>query len=236
MLASLLDGQRRLVLRRALVSCGTLTAGIALACAGVAAPAGAATHPRPVLPHTATIHPVYLGHRALSVKTGIRPDISDTYYPITNGYDNICLDAETDSGGTPNDSGDKVQLWTCNSGATQQYWDFAATIGGYGPITNEYGDHLCLDAETDGGANPSESGDKVQMWSCTGASNQQWEMYTTSNDEYAFVNEYSGSTYLAAENDASGNPDQCGDNIQVQAWLYSDQATWDFGDNFTGCS
>ena len=161
------------------------------------------------------------------------------YVPLTNGYDGLCLDAENDSGGNPNESGDKVQLWTCNSGATQQYWNVSATIGSWGPITSEYGNHLCLDAENDSGGNPSQNGDKVQMWTCnSNAIQQQWLLETGPDDSLAFVNEYdtSQTIVLAAENDSGGNPSQCGDNVQVQTWASQSEQTWNSGDSSSQCS
>jgi hypothetical protein len=231
-LSGIYGRRQRGVLRKALVNCCALALGTALACAG-AASAGAATRPHPV--RTGSLH---LVRHLPSGKAGVSP-ADEGYTPVTSGYDGLCLDAETDSGGNPDESGDKVQLWTCNSGATQQYWNISATFGSYGPITNEYGDHLCLDAETDSGGNPDESGDKVQLWTCnSGAIQQKWELYSVSDGSYAFVNEYDTSTLivLTAENDSGGSPSQCGDNVQVQTWAGQTDQTWNFGDNSSQCS
>lgn len=228
-----LHGHReRHVLRKALANCCALALGTALACTGFTS-AGAATRPHPVKPGS-----LYLVRHLPSAKAGNSPAVV-FYTPITNGYDGLCLDAETDSGGNPDESGDKVQLWTCNSGATQQYWNIGATLGGYGPITNDYGNHLCLDAENDSGGNPSQNGDKVQMWTCnSGAIQQQWELESVSNGSYVFINEYDTSTtiVLAAENDSGGSPSQCSDNVQVQTWTAQPEQTWNVGDSSSQCS
>lgn len=220
------------VLRKVLAGCCTLALGTALVGAGFT-PAGAATQL-----HPAKHGSFHLLRHLPSAKAGDLPAFA-FYVPITNGYDGLCMDAETDSGGNPNENGDKVQLWTCNSGAVQQYWNISATIGAYGPLTNEYGNHLCLDAESDGASNPSDEGDRVQLWSCSGASNQQWELASVSNGSYAFINEYDTSTtiVLAAENDSNDDPTQCGDNVQVQTWTgFQTEQTWNFGDDSSQCS
>lgn len=239
--------------RQALVSCCALVLGATLAYAG-AAPAGAATRPASVKPGSLRlVMPLPSGKtavRPLSGKRGIRPAFIDlTNVQLLNqgdGY-NLCLDAENDDGGNPGQNGDKVQLWTCNSGAAQQHWNINCDDGDYcqyapiATITSQYGNHLCLDAENDSGSNPSQNGDKVQMWTCSGGENQQWEVYATSNGGYAFQNLYGNGNglVLGAENDDGGNPSQCGDNVQVQTWdgqhvLY--QQTWFDGGNYSQCS
>lgn len=215
-------------LRKALVNCSALALGTALACAGSAS-AGAATQPHPAKPGS-----LRLFMNPPSAKAGALPaDIGNIQ--ISNGYDGQCLDAENDSGGNPNDNGDKVQLWTCNSGATQQRWN----IGTTGTITSQYGNHLCLDAETDSGGNPDDNGDKVQMWTCnSGAPQQKWTLEEVSDGTLAFINQYDTSTLivLAAENDDGGGASQCGDNVQVQSWIGETQQTWNAGATSTGCS
>jgi hypothetical protein len=196
-------------LRGALAGCGTLALGTALACAGIGAgPAGAATRPAPVKPGSLYVV------RHLPPKHGVSPD-AVSGVQIVNANSGLCLDAETDSGGNPDESGDKVQLWTCNSGATQQRWNINFGLASIGTITSSYGNHLCLDAETDSGGNPTQNGDKVQMWTCnSGASQQMWTQFGSSSGAL-FVNIYSRTTYLAAEDDAGGDPSQTGDFIGV---------------------
>src|SRR5580658_4751520 len=91
-------------------------------------------------------------------------------YIIQNGYAGLCLDAEADAHGNPDDDGDSVQLWICN-GHSNQNWD--ATNDNGNTIANGTGG-LCLDAEADAHGNPADDGDKVQLWSCNGQSNQNW--------------------------------------------------------------
>ncbi len=170
------------------------------------------------------------------------PAVIGSGVQILNGWSgyNLCLDAENDSGGNPNDSGDKVQLWTCNSGATQQRWNINFDIGSVGSITSAYGNHLCLDAETDASTNPSDEGDKVQLWSCTGSSQQQWAVGVGADGTYEIVNQYTPATeatmVLAAEDDSGGSPSQCGDNVQLQNFYGQSQQIWTIGGSHSGCS
>src|SRR5580658_6382818 len=89
-------------------------------------------------------------------------------YIIQNGYSGLCLDAEADAHGNPDNDGDTVQLWVCNGG-TNQDWYF-----GPGEILMNGTGGLCLDAEADAHGNPDDDGDRVQLWSCNGHSNQNW--------------------------------------------------------------
>jgi hypothetical protein len=93
--------------------------------------------------------------------------------PIVNGYGRLCLDAETDNGGKPNQNGDKVQLYAC-TGSVQQQWRYDTANH---RLINRYAG-LCLDAKTESATvNAGWNGDKVQLWSCSGAFNQRWDLY-----------------------------------------------------------
>jgi hypothetical protein len=82
---------------------------------------------------------------------------------LVNMAHNLCLDAVRSGDGT---YGDNVQLWKCNGGINQ-FW--------YQPNdTNEIinGAHnLCLDAV---GGSDGKDGDNVDLWGCNGGTNQQW--------------------------------------------------------------
>lgn len=207
----------RTLVSRALVGGSALAIGTALACTG-AASAGAATSARSVMPAS----PRAIGHVMAAVDDDFPAD--DIQIMSFSGR-GLCLDAENDSGGSPSDNGDKVQLWTCNGGATQQRWDIEFGVGQTGQIVNE-GGGLCLDAETDSGGNPSDNGDKVQLWACNiGASQQQWFLSQLADGSYEFTSSYAGLV-LAAESDSGGDPADCGDLIQVQDWTSASSQTW----------
>ena len=62
--------------------------------------------------------------------------------------------------------GTKVEIWTCNGGASQQ-WQLNAS----GTITGVQSG-LCLDVTGRSTAN----GALVELWTCNGQSNQQWAL------------------------------------------------------------
>lgn len=151
-------------------------------------------------------------HRAtLDTATGVQ---------IINQYGGLCLDAEDDANGNPNDNGDKVQLWDCN-GQANQHWivNIPNTMSATGTVVN-VASGKCLDAEDDANGNPNNNGDKVQLWTCNGSQNQQW----FASDGDGFGNAY--GLALDAEQDAKGNPTENGDKVQL--W----QSTGGLNQNF----
>jgi hypothetical protein len=80
--------------------------------------------------------------------------------PIVAGVNTSdCVDDNGNSGA----NGTKVQLWTCNGGASQNW-----TLPGDGTIRINGG---CLDITGAGTAN----GTLVELWTCNGGANQQWQ-------------------------------------------------------------
>lgn len=215
------------VARMALACCSTLAAVTALACASATA-ASAATQA-----HSARLGPIHLAAHLQSATYDPTFPLYDV--ELTNGVDNLCLDAENDSGGNPSQAGDKVQLWTCNSGATNQHWVLSMSgdfYDGYssGVIYSEYSGGLCLTA---GGS----SGDAVQMGSCSYANREQntWVPFQNSNGSFGFYNLYNSDLYITAENDSGGNPNYCGDNIQVQDSSGAASQQWTIDGSTSGC-
>lgn len=146
-------GRERHILRRALACGSALTAATALACAGATVASAATGHSAGPASHFLAGHP-------------LSPAV-DGPYPAYNVQlimdgTNLCLDAENDSGGNPSQNGDKVQLWTCNSGADQQLWyRYDPESDGYYVFTNEYtGSGLSLGADTGG---TPDCGDQIQL-------------------------------------------------------------------------
>ena len=78
--------------------------------------------------------------------------------PVRLDLDNTCLDDT----GNSSANGNKVQIWTCNGGAAQN-WTYAedGTLRIHGK---------CLDAAGYG----TKAGTKLQLWSCTNRTNQMW--------------------------------------------------------------
>jgi hypothetical protein len=80
--------------------------------------------------------------------------------PITAGDDSSqCID----DNGQSSANGTKIQLWTCNGGANQQW-----TVESNGTL-QVYG--ACMDIT---GANYT-NGTLIELWQCNGGANQQWE-------------------------------------------------------------
>jgi hypothetical protein len=82
--------------------------------------------------------------------------------PVRLNLDDKCLDDTGDK----SSNGNKIEIWTCNGGAAQN-WVYLAdgTLEMNGK---------CLDV-----VNRSTAANaKLQLWSCTGAANQQWDVDT----------------------------------------------------------
>jgi len=73
-----------------------------------------------------------------------------------------CLD---DTNGVKT-NGQKMQIWSCVSGNTNQQWFNSGTTIGLG------GTNKCLD-NTDG---KTDNGNPAQIWDCTGGGNQKWNI------------------------------------------------------------
>ena len=143
---------------------------------------------------------------------------------LRNVSGGLCLDAfNSANGANPSTNGDNIQLWTCD-GFSQQNWTFHPVAGnpGWYTITNGYGG-LCLDAfNSANGANPSTNGDAVQLWTCDGFTQQEWQ-YTANNT----LKNYYGGLLLDATTNSTTNPSTNGDKIQLwtatgaanQAWF-----------------
>jgi hypothetical protein len=146
------------------------------------------------------------------------------------GRTSMCLDATSDATHSAVNNGDPVQLWSCstNPAPPQQLWKFNEDPGSYGTIQNGYGG-LCLDAQSDNTHSPKTNGDPVQLWTCNGGTQQQWEpRYAGTNgvtSYYAFVNKASGLV-LDAREDATHSPSQDGDPMQLWSGQYTVNQFW----------
>ncbi|MBS2966827.1 RICIN domain-containing protein, partial [Actinocrinis puniceicyclus] len=134
----------------------------------------------------------------------------------------LCLDAVNNATTNPSTNGDNVQLWTCN-GSVQQNWTFHPVAGnpGWYTITNGYAG-LCLDASNStSGPNPTTNGDNVQLWTCNGYTQQEWQ-YTAGNT----LKNYYGGLLLDATNNSTTNPSQNGDNVQLWSAANGTNQIW----------
>lgn len=152
------------------------------------------------------------------------PDGGDNVEIVNGSGNQLCLDAETDSSGNPSENGDRVQLWSC-TGGTNQLWRFVNNDDGPGEIINALG-NKCLDAENDSKGNPTQNGDKIQLWTCTGALNQEWYPINEGGGYSILVNQDGIGGVLDAEADSNGNPNEDGDKIQI--WTGTDGTNQDW--------
>jgi hypothetical protein len=81
---------------------------------------------------------------------------------LAGGSHDYCLDAEA----SQIHNGGKIQLYTCNHWANQQWY-----LDGY-LLRNGANQNFCLDAE----ASHIQNGGSIQLFSCNGWDNQQWAL------------------------------------------------------------
>ncbi len=94
---------------------------------------------------------------------------------VESYWDGKCLD----DAGNSSSNGAKIQIWQCTNGDPSQQWSFAPSTSP-GEVANAGLSQLgaveihgkCLNIVNNGTAN----GAKIQLWSCNGAANEQWEI------------------------------------------------------------
>jgi Ricin-type beta-trefoil lectin domain/Putative Ig domain len=94
---------------------------------------------------------------------------------VESYWDSKCLDDT----GNSSANGSKIQIWQCTSGDSSQQWSFAPATSP-GEVGNAGLSQLgtidihgkCVNIVGNGTAN----GSKLQLWSCNGGANEQWEI------------------------------------------------------------
>jgi ricin-type beta-trefoil lectin protein/putative Ig domain-containing protein len=119
----------------------------------------------------------------VSFITAVAPSLDSAYHPGTGpvklDWDSKCMD---DTGNSSN-NGTKIQIWTCNGGAAQNWAYYPDTDpGDAGEIVIH---SKCLDIVNRGTGN----GAKLQLYACNGGANQQWYI---AGSEGELVNPVSG--------------------------------------------
>ncbi|MGW4463833.1 family 16 glycoside hydrolase [Micromonospora sp. NPDC004704] len=114
-----------------------------------------------------------------------------------SGIGGKCVDV--DNAGTAN--GTKIQLWTCNGSAAQQWSRVGSTYQTLGK---------CLDVDNAGTVN----GTKVQLWTCNGTGSQVWQPQSNGS----LLNPQSGKVL-----DALGGSST--DGTQLHVWEYTGAAS-----------
>ena len=89
---------------------------------------------------------------------------------------NMCLDAENDAGGSPNNDGDKVQIWQCLPNDMQQQWYPWPEANGNYEFVNRFNTSMVLDARSDSGWGSTVIGTPLQLWTANYQPQQEWTM------------------------------------------------------------
>jgi Ricin-type beta-trefoil lectin domain len=125
--------------------------------------------------------------------------------PVKLDWDSKCLDDTNNS----SSNGHKIQIWTCNGEASQNWAFYPDTDpGDVGEIVIH---DKCLDASGYG----TTDGTKLQLWSCTGNTNQVWEV-----TGYGQLENYPAEKCLADLGNTTANGTQL-----VLEDCYGDQGT-----------
>jgi hypothetical protein len=159
---------------------------------------------------------------AAAVSSSVPASAASPYAEIPSAYgSHHCLDAENDSHGNPSQNGDRVQVFTCLGGKNQEWNE--VLVSSQGPDTNYFkivneASGKCLDAENDRYDNPDNNGDKVQLFTCNGGSNQLWQLSDTIYGN-VWINKYASDhgfyKVLDAYTANGWNPNINGDPVQV---------------------
>jgi hypothetical protein len=141
---------------------------------------------------------------------------------LENAMRGLCLS----SGNSP---GNQVVVSTTCTSSLGATWTFSGAAGGSNTLKNGYG--LCLDARDDSTHNPSQLGDPVQVWSCNGGSQQEWDVevaYDSNNVQYIkLFNEASAGGYvLDARNDGNHSAGTSGDPVQLYQYNGTSNQHW----------
>jgi hypothetical protein len=100
------------------------------------------------------------------------PTGSSDWYTIQLG--GKCLDAENDAGGSPNNDGDKVQIWDCLPNDMQQQWYPWPLANGDSEFVNRFNTSMVLDARSDSGWGTTVVGTPLQLWTANYSQQQEW--------------------------------------------------------------
>ncbi len=102
------------------------------------------------------------------------PTGQSDWFTIQQG--GMCLDAENDAGGSPNNDGDKVQIWQCLPNDMQQQWYPWPEANGNFEFVNRYNTSMVLDAKSDSGWGTTVIGTPLQLWTANYSQQQEWTL------------------------------------------------------------
>jgi len=123
-----------------------------------------------------------------SITTSNTPD-SATFYKIVNVQSGLCLDIATNTNGAP------LKQQTCaTDGTARQSWQFNAVGSTQYWVSPKNGNPIAWDVNGDTPGTNGGLGDyaKIQGWSYSGGSNEQWRVEQVSAGKYRIVSVLSG--------------------------------------------
>lgn len=107
---------------------------------------------------------------------------STHWYEIYNPNSNKCVDAS----GASTADGTALIIWNC-SGSENQQWQFVPTTDGYYKVVPRHAPIIAWDIDNSGGTGTAD-GDKAQLWTYGGGTNQQWRIAALGDGTFHFVN------------------------------------------------
>ncbi|GAA1939693.1 hypothetical protein GCM10009738_11110 [Kitasatospora viridis] len=135
------------------------------------------------------------------------------HLPVTSSLSNAALGKCLDDPNNKGAAGDIAQIWDCNNALAQEW-----SLNSNGTVTHN---GLCLDVI--GGPSATANGTKVQLYTCNGWANQQWQVAQDSTGNWILRNPNSGRCL----DDSLGSKT---DGQQFQIWdcNNTDHQTWGF--------
>jgi glucosylceramidase len=134
------------------------------------------------------------------------PGVSPSYQ-LVNRASARCVDAA----GWGAINGTAVDQWACGAGQQNQEWQLRPAGGSYYGILNRNAAAQNLVLDVAGGAGATANGAKVQLWTSSGATNQQWKPVPLGGGFYELVARSSGKCLdVPGASTANG--------VQLQQW------------------
>ena len=141
---------------------------------------------------------------------------SGVNYSIVNQFTSKCVDALDH--GTAN--GTPIQMFDCPAPGLNQQWQFTPTKRGYFTITGVEASPKVLDVA--GGPTATQDGAKLQLWTPSGGTNQQFKPVRIGDGDYQFVVRSSGKclgvTGGSLDNGALVEQQTCQDGNAAQSF------------------
>ena len=114
--------------------------------------------------------------------TSIDPN---AWYNVINVNSGLCVE-DLDFGTV---KGSTVDQWTCGNGQANQQWQFTPTDSGYYQVSNRY---VAMSLNVTGGVSAVSTQIPIQLWTYSGATNEQWKPVSVGNGQWKLIARNSG--------------------------------------------